>query len=158
MAVVKELLRHEARLRLQLLPGDELLHLVDRDGLIHVAAGADLLAEAGAHVAADGGEGVLLFDELQRLEILALAGLFQIALHGDVRGAVGLAGGGAGLGHDVLAVGEKVRLPVLLAEEDLVVRDDRLRDLHGVLLAELLAELHRVPPQATHFSVSTSAR
>ena len=157
MAVIEELLRHEARLRLQLLPGDELLHLVDRDGLIHVAAGADLLAEAGAHIAADGGEGVLLLDELERLEILALAGLFQIALHGDVRGAVGLAGGGAGLGHDVLAVGEKVRLPVLLAEEDLVVRDDRLRDLHGVLLAELLAELHRVLRADLHAAAAGDA-
>jgi hypothetical protein len=49
-----------------------------------------------ADAAADGGERVVLLDELQGVLILALAGHLDVALDGDVGGAGHLAGGGAG--------------------------------------------------------------
>ena len=157
VAVVKELLRHETVFGLQLAAGDEFFHLVDRDGLVNIAARADLLAEAGTDVAADGGEGIFLLDELQRLEILALARFFQITLYGDVCRTVRLAGGGAGLRDDVFALGEKIRLPVRFAEEDLVVRNHGLRDPDGIFLTELLPELHGVLRTDLHAAAAGDA-
>ena len=141
VAEVKELLRHEALVALELAVGDEALDLVDGDGAVEIAAGADVLALAVADAAADGGEGVLLLDELQRLEVAALGGELQVA-HGDVRGAGGFAGRGA-LGRDILAVRAVLGVPVLrrplkIVGQLLVLVHDRR------LGAELLTHLNSV--------------
>ena len=142
VAEVIELLRDKAGVALELAVGDEALDLVDGDGAVNVAAGADILALAVADAAADGGEGVFLLDKLERLEIPALGGELEIALDGDVRGTRGLAGG-CPLGRDVLAVGAVLGVPVLRRPLDIVGQ------VHGLMFdgrfgAELLAHLDGV--------------
>lgn len=55
--------------------------------------GAGLFAAAVADVAADGGEGVLFFDELERIHVAAFGCHADIALNGNVCRTVALAGG-----------------------------------------------------------------
>ena len=133
---------------MQIVVCDEALDLVDGHGLVHAAAGALGLAALVADAAADGGQRVLLLDELQRLGIAALGGQLQIALHGDVRGAGGLAGSGAGLGH-VLVVLAVVHIPGVLADEGLAELGV-LALLERGLGAELLAELEGVGRAVFH--------
>ena len=144
-----EQLRHVARGFVQVMVGDEALDLVDGDGLVHAAAGALGLAALVADAAADGRERVFFLDELERVRVAALRGELQVALHGNVRGAGGLARGGAG-GHDILVVLAIVRVPAAL-------RTQRLGELDVVRLlcqilgrAELLAELERVAGAGLH--------
>ena len=94
--------------------GEELLDLVDGDGGVHVAAGAGLLAEARTHTSTHSREGVLAPDELQSLVKTALGGELYVALDGDVRRALRLAGGSA-VGGDIAAVGAVVRVCLLYA-------------------------------------------
>ena len=90
---------------LQILLGDELFHPVDGHRLVHGTPGTGVLAAAVAHPAAYRREGVFLFDEGQGLGIAALGRHFQIALHGNVGGACGFTGGGAGgVGVDPIVV------------------------------------------------------
>ena len=134
---------------MQVVVGDEALDLVDGDGLVHVAAGALGLAALVADAAADGRERVFFLDELERVRVAALRGELQVALHGDVRGAGGLARGGAG-GHDVLVVLAVVRVPGALRAQGLGELDV-VRLLCQVLgRAELLAELERVAGAGLH--------
>ena len=79
-----EHLRHVALVGMQLLLCDEFLDLVDGNGAVHAAAGAGLFAAAVADVAADGGEGVLFFDELERIHVAAFGSHADIALNGNV--------------------------------------------------------------------------
>ena len=144
-----EQLRHVARGLVQVVVGDEALDLVDGDGLVHAAAGALGLAALVADAAADGRERVFFLDELERVRVAALRGELQVALHGDVRGAGGLARGGAG-GHDVLVVLAVVRVPGALRAQGLGELDV-VRLLCQVLgRAELLAELERVAGAGLH--------
>ena len=83
--------RHEAVLCMQVLFGDEFLHGVDGYGLVNGAAGAGVLTAAVADTAADGGERVLTFDELQCLAVFPFGGFLQVTLHGDMRRTGGLA-------------------------------------------------------------------
>ena len=129
--------------------GDEALDLVDGDGLVHAAAGTLGLAALVADAAADGRERVFFLDELERVRVAALRGELQVALHGDVRGAGGLARGGAG-GHDVLVVLAVVRVPGALRAQGLGELDV-VRLLCQVLgRAELLAELERIAGAGLH--------
>ena len=147
----------EARLRVQVLLRDELLHRVDGDGLVDGAAGAGVLAAAVAHAPADGRERILPLDELQRLGVLALGGLLQVALDGDVRRAGGLAGRRAG----VVAV-DPVLVSVVLGP---LVRAPlgRIRQfllgigLRTVLGAQLLAQLHRAGGAVFHAAAAGDA-
>jgi len=144
-----EQLRHVARGLVQVVVGDEALDLVDGDGLVHVAAGALGLAALVADAAADGRERVFFLDEFERVRVAALRGELQVALHGDVRRAGGLARGGAG-GHDVLVVLAVVRVPRALRMQGLGELDV-VRLLCQVLgRAELLAELERVAGAGLH--------
>ena len=134
---------------MQVVVGDEALDLVDGDGLVHVAAGALGLAALVADAAADGRERVFFLDEFERVRVAALRGELQVALHGDVRRAGGLARGGAG-GHDVLVVLAVVRVPRALRMQGLGELDV-VRLLCQVLgRAELLAELERVAGAGLH--------
>ena len=130
-----------ARFGMQLLLGDELLDLVDSDGIVDSAAGACILAAAVADTAADGGEGVILLDELERVKIAALCGHLDVALDCDMRGAGGLAGRRAAViavYHVVVAV---VLIP-LFGTPFGVVGQLVLGIFYGaVLCAQLLAEL-----------------
>ena len=140
-AAVGNDLRDVALVGLELLLGDELLDLVDGDGAVDIAAGAGFLAAAVADAAADSRERVILLDELERIQIAALRGQIDVALHGDVRRAGGLAGGGAGLVALLLVVVLIVRAPHVLAPV-VVVRQRLLRIRHRAGLgAQLLAEL-----------------
>ena len=116
LAGLVEHLRHEARLGGELLVRDELLDIVDGDGVVDVAAGAGVLAGAVADTAADRREGVLVLYELQSLEIAALGGELDVALDGDVRRALGLTWRGALVG-DLAAVGAVVDVVLVLAPE-----------------------------------------
>src|SRR5699024_6038044 len=109
LACLVEHLGDIARLRGELLVGDELLDVVDGYRLVDVAAGAGVLAAAVADAPADRREGVLLLDELQRLQVPALAGELDVALHGDVRGTLHFARRGAAV-HNVPAVGAVVHI------------------------------------------------
>ena len=81
----------------QVLLGHKLFHGINGHCLVHGAAGAGILAPAVADAPAHGGEGVLLFDQRQCIAVAALRGHFQVALHRNVGGAGGFAGGGAGI-------------------------------------------------------------
>ena len=108
--------RDVAVLRLHILLGNELLDLVDGQGLIHGAPGAGILAVLAADGAADGGEGVILLDQLQRILIAAVACHLDVALDGDVRRAGHLAGGGAGgPGLNAAVFVSVVLVPVIFA-------------------------------------------
>ena len=144
------LLRHEPGGGVQVLLGNEPLHLVNGHRLIHGAPGAGVLAPAVADAAAHGGEGILPLDQLQGLPILALGRQLQIALHGDVGGAGGLAGGGTG----VVAV-DAVLVPVvdgpLFGAPLGRIRQLLAGILHGAGLgAQLLAQLHRTGGTVFH--------
>ena len=132
----------KARRLVHVMVGDKSLDLVYRDGLVDAAAGAFGLAALVAYASADCRERVLFLYKLQRVGVSALRGKLQIALHGDMRGAGGLARGSAG-GHNVLAV-----LAVIFI--DSLGEVESLSDLGIFRLgqravgAELLAELQRV--------------
>ena len=121
---------------------DKSLDLVYRDGFIDAAAGAFGLAALVAYASADCRERVLFLYKLQRVGVSSLRGKLQISLHGDMRGAGGLARGSAG-GHNVLAV-----LAVIFI--DSLGEVESLSDLGIFRLgqravgAELLAELQGV--------------
>ena len=129
--------------------GDEALDLVDGDSLVDRAAGALGLAALVADAAADGRERVFLLDELERVGVASLRGELQIALHGHVRGAGGLARCGAG-GHDVLVILAVVGVPRALGVDGLGELDVvRLRrQILG--RAQLLTELERVAGAGLH--------
>ena len=144
------LLRHEPGGGVQVLLGDEALHLVDGHRLVHGAPGAGVLTAAVADAAAHGGEGILPLDQLQSLPVLALGRQLQIALHRDVGGAGGLAGGGTG----VVAV-DAVLVPVvdgpLFGAPLGRIRQLLAGILHGAVLgAQLLAQLHRTGGTVFH--------
>jgi len=130
-------------LGLHILLGDELFDLVDADGLVNGSAGAGVLAVLAADGAADCRERVVLFDELQRVLIFAVAGHLDVALDGDVRGAGHLAGGGAGgPGLDAAVVVSVIFVPVALAPFG-VVWQLVMGILDGSLFrAELLTQTH----------------
>ena len=141
---------HVAVRGVQVLLGNELLDGVDGHGLIHGAAGAGVLAPAVADAPADGGEGVLLFNKRQRVAVAALRGHFQIALHGNVRGAGRLAGGRAGvIAVDAVLVavvdGPLVGAPLHGVGQLLLRVGDG-----AVLRAELLAQLDRARGAVLH--------
>ena len=100
----------EASLGFEFLLSDELLDVIDRDRLVDGSAGAVELARMVADAAADRGEGVLVLDEGERFFVAAFARHLDVALDGDVGGAGGLTGRGAGFGNDVLAVEAVVRV------------------------------------------------
>ena len=134
----------------QVLLGNELLDGVDGHGLIHGAAGAGVLAPAVADAPADSGEGVLLFNKRQRVAVAALRGHFQVALHGNVRGAGRLAGGRAGvITVDAVLVavvdGPLVGAPLHGVGQLLLRVGDG-----AVLRAELLAQLDRARGAVLH--------
>ena len=94
-------------------------------------------------MAADGGQGIVLFDQRQRVAVAALGGELEIALHGDVGRARGLAGGGAGVVAVDAVVVAVVPVPVLFRPE--VVARQRVLGIglrRAVLFAQLLAQLH----------------
>ena len=105
--------RDIAGLGAQILLGQEFLHRVDGHGLIHAAPGAGILAALVADAAADGGEGIVLFDERQGLLISALGRQLQIALNGHMGGAGGFAGSGALVVAVLSVVVPVVGIPVL---------------------------------------------
>ena len=66
--------RHIAVLGGQILLGNKFLHGVNGHGLVDGAARAGILAPAVADAPAHSGEGVLLFDQRQRVTVAALRG------------------------------------------------------------------------------------
>ena len=152
-----DLLRHEAGGGVQILLGDEPLHLVDGHRLIHGTAGAGVLAPAVADAAAHGGERILPLDQLQSLTVLALGRQLQIALYGDVGGTGGLAGGGAGVvAVDPVLVpivdGPLLRAPLHLVRQLLPGVFDK-----AVLGTQLLAQLHRAGGTVLHAAAAGHA-
>ena len=140
LAGLVEHLRHEARLGGQLLVRDELLDVVDGNGVINIAAGAGVLTGPVADAAADRRERVLALYELQRLEIAALGGKLYIALDGDMRGAFHLTWRGAFL-SDLAAVGAVINVVLVLAPEAVHGGELRLGGLLLVFRAQLGTEL-----------------
>ena len=137
-------------LGVQVLLGDELLHGVDGNSLVHGAARAGILAPAVADAAADGGEGVLFFDQRQRVAVAALGGHFQVALHGNVGRTGRLAGGRAGvIAVDTVLVavvdGPLLGAPLYGIGQFLARVDDA-----PFLGAELLAQLDRTGGAVLH--------
>ncbi|MPM58084.1 hypothetical protein SDC9_104913 [bioreactor metagenome] len=141
---------NKAAIRCELLCGDELLHLVNGDRSVDFPAHAGVFAATVADASANGGQRVFKLDQLQRLAVFPLGGKLEIALHGDMRGAVGLAGGGAALDH-ILAVQAVLCVPFILRPV-LVPRGDGCVDVlhHGRFGAELLAQLQRVDRAVFH--------
>ena len=135
---------HVAVLGLHVLLGDEFLYLVDGERLVDAAAGACVLAVLAADAAADGGEGVILLDELESVRIAAIGGHLYVALNGYVSGAGDLAGRGAGRpGLDGAVLVSVILVPVILAPLG-VIGQLVARVLDGAFLgAELLAEAYR---------------
>ncbi len=131
-----------ACLRVELSFGKELLHLVDGDGSVDIASGALFLAETRADSSADCGEGVFLTNQLESLVVAALGCKLEIALNGNVGGAVGLAGSRAVLGDDG-ALFSVVRAEVPARPPESVV-GSFLRNGEAGNFAELLAELEGV--------------
>ena len=137
------LLGDKAGLGLEILLGDELLHLIDGDGLIDAAAGAGILTAAVADATADGGQGVILLNECQRLGVATLCRHLQIALHGDVSGAGGLTGSSTGVvAVDAVVVAvvliPHMGAPLLLGGQGVT----GILHLAAVLGAELLTQFH----------------
>ena len=137
------LLGDKAGLGLEILLGDELLYLIDGDGLIDAAAGAGILAAAVTDATADGGQGVILLNECQRIGVATLCRHLQIALHGDVGGAGGLAGSSTG----IVAVDAVIIAVVLIPHmgTPLLLRGQGMTGilhLAAVLGAQLLTKLH----------------
>ncbi len=152
-----DLLRDEARLRVQILLGDKALYLVDGHGLVHGAAGAGVLAPAVADAAAHGRKWVLPLDELQSLPVLALCRQLQIALHGDVGGAGGLAWRGAGVVAVDAVFVPVVNAPLLRAPLHLVGQlRPGILDI-AVLGAQLLTQLHRTGGAVLHAAAAGHA-
>ena len=114
--------RDVAGLGVQVQIGHEALEVHDVDGLFDLAPHAGLLAGMVADPAADGREGVLLFDELEGFLVLARGDEGHIALDADVGGTGRLAGGGpefvdgeaAGNGLGEMAVGGLALVQVLV--------------------------------------------
>ena len=92
VVVLRCLLRHKALILLALLIGDEHLYRVYRQRLVERIAGALRLARVRADTAADGGQRVILLDDLKRFEIFPLGRLLYVTLNADVRGTCDLAG------------------------------------------------------------------
>ena len=152
-----DLFRHKAGSGIQILLGNEPLHLVDGHGLIHRAAGAGILTPPVTDAAAHGGERILPLDKLQSLSVFALRRQLQIALYGDVGGAGGLAGGGAGVvAVDPVLVpvvdGPLLRAPLHLIRQLLPGILDK-----AVLGTQLLAQLHRTGGTVLHAAAAGHA-
>ena len=139
---------HLARDQLVYVPlfqlGQALHRPADLHGAVHRAPHADLLAAAVAGAGADGGEGIVLPQQLQRVELSALFDQLQHALDGSMRRAGAFAGRRpGGVAVDLVAVAV-VLPPVLFAPapclggELLVFIDDRT-----ILRVQLAAEPHR---------------
>ena len=77
----------------EILLGDEFFDFVDSKCLIYRTAGAGIFAAAVADMTTDGGEGVILLDELQSIQITSFFRQLDITLNGDVCRACRLAGG-----------------------------------------------------------------
>ncbi len=123
---------------LEILFGNEFFDIVDRNGRVDVAAGAGVLAGLVANAAADGGEGVFLLYELKSLGVAALRGELYVALNGNVRRALRLAGSRAG-GHDVGAVGAVIDVVAALVPGHFLIRLIRVGNVR-IARAQLLAE------------------
>ena len=137
-----QLLGHKAGGTVKLPVGDELLDLVDCDGLVDAAPCTLILAATVAYAAADGGEGVFFLYKLESVHVLALSCKLDIALHGDVRRTSRLAGSGAGVG-DILSVRAVLGIPALFRPIK-VVRQIHLLILDGRFRAQLLTHLNGV--------------
>ena len=131
-------------LRHHILRRDELLDIVDGEGLVHRAAGAFVLAVFPADRAADRGERIVPLDELEGLAVLAVARHLDIALDRDVQRAGRLARRGSrrpGLDDAVFVL--VVPVPLVLAPDG-IVRQLALGILDlAVAGAQLLAKAHR---------------
>ena len=91
------LLGNIAGLGIQILLSNELLDLIDGDGLVDTASGTSVLTAAVTDPAADSGQRIVLLDESQCLGITALCCHLQIALNGNMGRTCGLAGSGTGI-------------------------------------------------------------
>ena len=145
-----DLFGNKAGLGVQVLLGNKALHLINGHRLVDGTAGTGVLAPPVADAAADRRERVIPLDELQSLLVLALGRQLQVALHRDVGGAGGLAGGGAGLVavHAVLiAVVDRPLFgaPLMVVRQLLPGVGDG-----AVLGAQLLAQLHCASGAALH--------
>ena len=107
-------------LGLKILLGDELFDIVDSNGRVDVAARACVLACLVADAAADCRERVFFLYKLKCLGVSSLSGELNIALNGNVRRALCLAGRRAGL-HDVGAGCAVIDVVALLIPGDLEV-------------------------------------
>ena len=87
--------RDETRLGVQVALGNEFLHGFDGHCIVDGCTRAGVFAAVVAHTSADGGEGVFLLDEGERLCVAALCSQAQIALDANMRRAGNLAGSGA---------------------------------------------------------------
>ena len=133
--------RDIAGLGVQILLRQEFFHCINGHGLIHAAPGAGILAALVADAAADGGEGIVLFDQRQRILIFALRRQLQIALDGHMGGAGSFAGSGALVVAVLPIVVPVVGIPVLRPPLDgigqLVLG---VGHFPALLVAELLAQ------------------
>ena len=110
-----DLRRNIPGLRVQILHGDKLLHLVDRDCPVDASSGAGLFTAAVADMPAHRGKRIVLLNERQRVCIPALCRELQVALHRNMGRTGALAGSGSGfMGLDPVVV-PVIPVPVILA-------------------------------------------
>ena len=129
-------------LGLKILLGDEFFDIVDSNGRVDVAARACVLACLVADAAADCRERVFFLYKLKRLGVSSLSGELNIALNGNVRRALCLAGRRAGL-HDVGAGCAVIDVVALLIPGHFLIRLICVGDMR-IGGAQLLAELYGV--------------
>ena len=144
-------LRHVAILSLEILLGDEALHIIDRHWLIDRATRARCLAALVADASAYRWEGILLLDERERIAITPFSRHAQIALHRNMRRTGHLTRSRASLmaldAARILVIG----VPIFLAPGKRGQRLLRIRNW-AIFGTELLAELHRAC--GAHFHAS----
>ena len=128
---------------MELLLRNEFLDLINGNSLIHRAPRAGILAAPVADRAAHGREWIVLFDQLQCIQVTPLRRHLYVALHRQVRRARGLARRCAGLIAVDLRMVPVIRIP-FVAPPLLRIRKKRFRVLDlAVLRAQLLAQFGR---------------
>ena len=128
---------------MEILLGNKFLYRVNGHGIVDGTPGAGILAALVAHPSADCREGIVLFDQGQRLLIPSLGGQVQVALDGDMGRAGSFAGGSALVVAVFPVVVPVIRVPVLRPPDN-AVGQLVLRVFHFPGLgAKLLSQLHR---------------
>ena len=133
--------RNVPLLLLQLLRCNKLLNLINGNRLIHGSTCAGILTTPVADGTADSREGIVLLDQLQRIQISSFSRQLHIALYRKMRGTGTLTGCSSRIITVDLRVLAVMNVPVVRRPLG-CIRKERLRicDLRSVLSAQLLSK------------------